>query len=385
MKAWDTFRYNRAMRIVSVHAQPWTLPLVAPFVIAARRAQDAQNVRIRVETEAGGSGDGASCPVGYVTGESVESVCDALQAVGPRLEGQPTGRLQPLLALADTLLHDASAARAGLEMALYDLWARGWRLPLWQHFGGARTRVTTDLTIPLVPMDEAAALAEEAWADGFRSLKIKVGDPAGHAADLARIAAIVRAVPGVRLRVDANQGFSPDDAVTFARVLAATGATVDLLEQPVAAQDVAGLKYVRQRAGMPVFADEAACTVPEVLRLLREDAVDGVNVKLMKSGIGGALEIIALCRAAGKTLMLGCMLETGLGIAAAAQIAAGTGAFDYLDLDSHRLLRPVPGLSGGFKVEGEEIVVGEGEAAGWGVTLPEPPPAPADGQAAENP
>ena len=362
---------DEAMRIVSVRARPWTLPLVAPFVIAARSAHDARNVRIRVETGSGG-GDGASCPVGYVTGESVESVGDALAAVGARFEGMTVDRLQPLLALADDLLRDAPAARAGLEMALYDAWARHWGLPLWQHFGGARARVTTDLTIPIVPSEEAAALAGAAWADGFRSLKIKVGDPEGPAADLARIEAIVRAVPSVRLRVDANQAFAPDEAVTFARALLATGAAIDLLEQPVAASDVAGLKYVRERAGMPVFADEAARTVPEVLRLLREDAVDGVNVKLMKSGIGGALAIIALCRASGKKLMLGCMLETGLGIAAAALIAAGTGAFDYLDLDSHRLLRPIPGLSGGYKVEGEELIVGESAEAGWGVTLPEP-------------
>ena len=363
-------RYNGVMRIVSVRARPWTLPLVAPFVIAARRAHDARNVRVHVETEAGGGGVGASCPVGYVTGESVESVEDALMSVGPRFEGQATDRLQPLLTLAADLLHDAPAARAGLEMALYDAWARHWHQPLWQHFGGAFSRVTTDLTIPLVSLEEAATLAQTAWAEGFRSLKIKVGDPEGYAADLARIEVIVRTVPGVRLRIDANQAFAPDEAVTFARALLATGATIDLLEQPVAADDVAGLKYVRERAGMPVFADEAARTVREVQRLLREDAVDGVNVKLMKSGIGGALEIIALCRASGKKLMLGCMLETGLGIAAAAQIAAGTGAFDYLDLDSHRLLRPVPGLSGGFAVDGEDLVVGADGEAGWGVTVP---------------
>ena len=365
-------RYNKTMRIVSVQVSAWTLPLTAPFVIATRTAHEARNVRIRIETEDGGGGDGASAPVGYVTGESVESVLEALQAVGPNFTGQPLERLQPLLTLADKLLGDAPAARAGLEMALYDAWARHRRLPLWQHFGGAQTRVTTDLTIPLVLPEEAARLAQAARADGFRSLKIKVGAEGGPAEDLARIEAIVRAVPGVRLRIDANQAFAPDEAVRFARSLAATEAVIDLLEQPVAADDIAGLRYVRERAGLPVFADEAARSVPEVLRLLREDAVDGVNVKLMKSGLAGALQIMALCRIFGKKLMLGCMLETGLGIAAAAQIAAGTGAFDYLDLDSHRLLRPVPCLSGGFGVEGEELVVGGDETPGWGVTARTP-------------
>ena len=357
------------MRIVSVTAQPWTLPLVAPFVIATRIATEARNVRIRIETDGEGRGEGAAAPVGYVTGESVESVMDAIRAIGPKFEGMDTERLGPLLALANILLAEAPAARAGLEMALYDLWARHWHLPLWQHFGGAAGRLTTDMTIPLVSPEEAAFLAADAWQEGFRALKIKVGDAQGPAADLARIEAITQAVPGVRLRIDANQAFAPDEAVAFADALTDTGAVIELLEQPVPKEDVAGLKYVRECVSLPVFADESARSVAEVVHLLREDAVDGVNVKLMKSGITGALQIIALCRAAGKKLMLGCMLETSLGIAAAAQIAGGTGAFDFLDLDSHRLLRPVPGLSGGFRCAGEEIRVGEAADAGWGVTL----------------
>ena len=359
------------MRIVSVHAHPWTLPLVSPFVIAARSATEARNVRIRVETEdKSKGGDGASAPVGYVTGESVETVLDALQSVAQHFEGQPTDRLGPLLELAARFLPDSPAARAGLEMALYDAWAKRWDLPLWQHFGARQARLTTDLTIPLVPSEEAAQLALGAWAEGFRALKIKVGDAEGPGADLERIAAVVRAVPAVRLRIDANQAFAPDAAVAFAQNLAATGATVELLEQPVLKEDVAGLKYVRERVSVPVFADESARSIPEVLRLLREDAVDGVNVKLMKSGLVGAFEIVALCRAHGKKLMLGCMLETGLGIAAAAQMAGGLGAFDYLDLDSHRLLRPIPGLSGGFECVGEDLAVGGQAQAGWGVEMP---------------
>ena len=356
------------MRIVSVSACPWTLPLVSPFVIAARTATEARNVRIRVETEGGGGGNGASAPVGYVTGESVESVLDALNTAGPELVGMPTERLGPLLTRANALLADAPAARAGLEMALYDVWARERNLPLWQHFGGMRDRVTTDVTIPLVSPEAAADLARQAWADGFRALKIKVGTPDGPDADLARIAAVTAAVPGVRLRIDANQAFTPDAAVAFARSLEKRGAAIDLLEQPVAKEDGAGLKYVRERIPFPLFADESARSVAEALALLQADAVDGINIKLMKSGISGALQIIALTQAFGKKLMLGCMLETGLGIAAAASLAAGTGAFDFLDLDSHRLLKPVPGLSGGMTVSGDELVLEN--QAGWGTILP---------------
>jgi L-alanine-DL-glutamate epimerase-like enolase superfamily enzyme len=359
------------MRIVSVSAEAWTLPLVAPFVIAARSATEARNVRLRIETEDGPIGNGASAPVGYVTGESVESVLEALNAVGPEFVGAPIDRLGPLLARANRLLPDAPAARAGLEMALYDVWAKERNLPLWQHFGGMQDRVTTDVTIPIVSPGEAENLASAAWADGFRALKIKVGDPEGPDADLARIEAVIRIVPLVRLRIDANQAFTPDAAVQFAASLSKLGAAVDLLEQPVAKEDVAGLKYVRERITVPLFADESARSIAEALHLLQADAVDGINIKLMKSGITGALQIIALTQAFGKKLMLGCMLETGLGIAAAAQIAAGTGAFDFLDLDSHRLLKPISGLSGGANVCGDELVLEN--AVGWGTILPELP------------
>ena len=357
------------MRIVAVEAEPWTLALRSPFVIAQRTAHEAHNVRVTVRAEdAGLLGLGESAPVGYVTGESAESVLAAVEAAGPQLVGQDVERLGPLLALAGHLLADAPAARAGLEMALYDAWARHWHLPLWQFFGGAEAVLTTDLTIPIVAPAEAGALAEEAAGTGFRHLKIKVGGPEGHEADLDRVAAIARAAPGARLRVDANQGFTADGAVQFARALEATGAQIELLEQPVAKDDRRGLKYVREHIAVPVFADEAARDVPSVVRLLQEDAVDGVNVKLMKSGLSGALQIIGLCRAAGKKLMLGCMLESGLGIAAAAQLAGGTGAFDFLDLDSHHLLAPLAGLSGGFTASGDTLRV-DGNRPGWGVTF----------------
>ena len=361
------------MHIVSLEAVSWPLPLRAPFAIARRTALEAQNVLIRVQIEANGvmhTGWGESAPVGYITGESVQTVLTAIAAVEQEFTGQSIQGLQPLWGKTAQLLPDDRAARAGLEMALIDAWGKYWNMPLWQFFGGATTHVVSDLTIPLVTPDEAAVIAATAAEEGFCHLKIKVGASAGADADLARIASVMRAAPDARLRIDANQAFAPDEAVKFAEALVALNAPVEMIEQPVPKDDIAGLKYVRSHVDFPIFADEAARDVSDVVALLREDAVDGINIKMMKSGLAGAIQIIHLCRAAGKSLMLGCMLESGLGIAAAAQMAAGTGAFDYLDLDSHRLIAPLGGVSGGFESNGNCLSVNHAEA-GWGVEISE--------------
>lgn len=356
------------MKIKSLRAEAWTLQLRTPFVVATRTALDAQNVRITIETdEPKVTGYGESAPVGYVTGESVDSVLEAVASVSEEFVGQPIDRLRPLMQRADRALFESRSARAGVEMALCDAWGKHWSLPMWQFFGGFQETVISDLTIPIVPEDEAATLARKTAADGFNHIKIKVGDQRGHDADLARIESIVKAAPGVSIRIDANQAFAPDQAVSFTEIAMKMGAHIELLEQPVRKDDIAGLKYVKERVEVPVFADEAARDVGEVIRLIREDAVDGINIKLMKSGISGALQIIALCQAAGKKLMLGCMLESRLGIAAAAHLAGGTGAFDFLDLDSQHLLAPMPELAGGFHYQGGAITV-EADNPGWGVT-----------------
>ena len=361
------------MRIISVQAFAWTLPLRAPFVIASRIATEACNVLIILQTDNPKvTGYGESAPVAYVTGETVETVLAAIETTAPQFAGTTIDRLEPLWTLAQECLPQSPAARAGLEMALADAWGKHQNISLWQHFGGRQSVLTTDVTIPLVAPDEAGRLASEACREGFQYLKIKVGDAAGPDADAARIDAIVRAAPTARLWIDANQAFSPAEAIAFVERIQRAGAKIDLLEQPVAKDDWQGLKYVKEHIRVPVFADEAARDAKSVVHLITQNAVDGVNVKLMKSGLAGALEIIALCRASGKKLMLGCMLESRLGIAAAAQIAGGTGAFDFLDLDSHRLLAPVPGLEGGFDIEGGTLRLDKATNGpfGWGVCLP---------------
>ena len=357
------------MPILSVTARAWTLPLRAPFAIARRTAYEAHNVLVTVRTDSS-VGQGESAPVAYVTGESVHTVLAAVESVAPLLVGQSVDRLGQTCDIVNHTLPDSPAARAGLETALFDLWGQEHHLSGWQFFGGRQTTLVTDVTIPLVSPDEAAQLARAAWDDGFRALKLKIGHAGGPAEDLARAEAVVRACPDVRLRVDANQAFDVGGAVAFTRELLRMGAFVELLEQPVPKGDWQALKAVREQVSVPVFADEAACTPADVLHLLKNDAVDGVNVKVQKSGLAGAWQIVTLCRAARKQLMIGCMLESGLGIAVAAHLAGGCGAFAHVDLDSHRLLSPVHGLAGGFTVNGDTLEVGDSlpPGGGWGVT-----------------
>jgi L-alanine-DL-glutamate epimerase-like enolase superfamily enzyme len=356
--------------ITNTSVDPLVLPLAAPFAVATRTAYEARNVLFRIVDDDGHVGLGSCTPVEYVTGESLESVTEALRAAGTQLVGKPTAEIEPLLADASELLTNMPAARAAMEMALYDLWGRNGKICLWKYFGAARAELHSDLTIPIVPPRQAAETAAEASSAGFDRFKIKVGDPAGIEADHERICAVSRATPHARLRVDANQAFEPDSAVEFVLRALGHGCDIELVEQPVAKSDFAGLAYVRSKlvGKTLVFADESAQTPEAVMELIRLGAVDGVNVKIMKSGVEGARRIAIMCRARGVMLMVGCMLESRLSLSAACALASGTGGFDFVDLDAHRLLAPTEVFAGGFRDFGPRLIP-EMESDGWGVEL----------------
>ena len=172
---------------------------------------------------------------------------------------------------------------------------------------------------------------------GYRSLKIKVGGP-NRQEDLARVRSVSQAAPGAGIRLDANQGFTAPEALEFLRACAAAGVPVEIIEQPVPRDDWEALAEVTRRSPVPVIADEAVIDARAALHLASTQAAHGINIKVAKAGLLGALQIIAIARAGGLKLMLGCMLESLLGIGAAVHLACGTGAFDYLDLDSHALI-----------------------------------------------
>lgn len=323
--------------IESITAEVSELPLRHNFATARDRLARmvTRPVVIALRLDDGREFFGESTPVEYVTGETQESVLSAIAHARPRLEAMDVSRLKPGLDRLRSILPDSPSARAGVEIALYNAHAGITGISLWSQFGGGVTSVETDITLSI--SDDAVERAIEAANRGFRVFKMKVGGD--QEADIRRVLAVNQAVPGARFRLDGNQGFNAEGTLKFIDNVLEAGVKLELVEQPVPKEDLESLDRVAVDSPVPVFADEAVKSAADALRLVRETRVQGINVKLMKSGISGALDIIAIARAAGVSLMIGCMLESRRGISFSLALACGTGAFDYVDLDSHLLIR----------------------------------------------
>ncbi len=337
--------------IVEVKAYPVDMPLKDAFETSKGRKTTSPAVAVEIGLSDGQTGYGAATPVLYVTGEDVDSVLASVDRCRGSIMGKDISGYRPLFSAIYEALPDKCSARAALEMAVLDGFCKQYGIPMYRFFGGTLSQVETDVTVPICEPEKARELSREAAAKGFNHLKVKVGGKDQEEEDFARVIAMHEGAPKCTIRLDANQGFTPSFAVEYTTRLLDAGVNVDMLEQPVDRDDTEGLAYVTANTSVAVFADEACRNAADAIRLVQMDAVDGINIKLMKAGISGALDIIAVCRAAGKELMLGCMLETGIGMATSVHFAAGTGVFSRLDLDGHLLAVDMP-FPGGFTYEG---------------------------------
>ncbi len=322
--------------IAHVSASIREVPLRHPFVTARDAAPRTvtRPVRIEVTLEDGRVGIGEAVPVQYVTGETQDTVLAAVGEARAVLVGQDALRLGALTQQLAEALPTSHSARAGIEMALHDLGAKLAGCSLWHRFGGVAASVRTDITLSIgADVEERVA---EAVAQGFDVIKVKVGPDIDD--DIRQLARIATAAPGIRVRIDANQAFAPREALDLIARTQALDIRLEVVEQPVPARDLDALAEVSASSAVPVFADEAVRTPAEAYQVLTRTGVHGINVKLMKSGVSGALDIIALTRAAGRRLMIGCMLETRLGVGFSVAFACGTGAFQHVDLDGHLLV-----------------------------------------------
>ena len=352
-------------RIERVTATRVTTPLHTPFVTALRRTTTTDTVVVRVTDSDGVTGWGEAPQVWQVTGESLAGaeacVTGPLAAV---VAGRDPDDLHALLRDVGAAVAANHGAKAAVDVALHDLVARRRGVSLPVLLGGTALRVPTDVTVAAGDADALAETARARAADGFGVLKMKVGTDA--ATDVARVRAVREAVgPGVWIRLDANQGWTARDAVRVICGLEDAGLDVELVEQPVAAADLDGLAWVTARVRTPVLADESVYGVRDLVEVVRRRAADLVNVKLAKcGGLRVAATLLELARAQGMGSIVGSMMESHIGVGAAASLVAAHGTSAVSDLDAAWWAASSP-VVGGLRYDGPVVVLPD--AAGLGI------------------
>lgn len=340
----------------------------APYRSAQRTTTLAQNVLVVLKLSDGTIGYGESSPATYVTNETQTSVLRAVNLAAPRLIGKDPADATEII--SEHLVATPGALSA-VETALYDAMARIAKMPLYQLMGGepgSTTERVTDLSLPLLPPQEAAERAAEAARNGFTTLKLKVGG--GDEKDVARVRAVATAAPYAKLRLDGNQAFSPQAAVRLVEDLIDLTARIELFEQPTRAGEDDDLAYVHRRIPFPVFADESCHSPEDARRLMGEDICGGVVLKLAKSGLTGAYEIAQTVAAGGGKCLFGCMMETRVGIAAALHLtlALGPEIVPMLDLDGHLLVNDEANVQGGPHQTRDTLAI-DPTSSGLGLTV----------------
>jgi L-alanine-DL-glutamate epimerase-like enolase superfamily enzyme len=323
------------MSISHVRTHRVSAPLHTPFVTALRRATTVETLIVEVADSDGRSGFGEAPQVWQVTGASVAgSEACVRDLLGPLLTGRDPDDLNARCVEIRRAVAGNEAAKGAVDTALHDLAARRLGVPLARLLGGTARRVPTDVTLSAGAAGELAAAARDRVAEGFTVLKLKVGTDAE--TDLSRVRRVREAVgPDVRIRLDANQGWTPREAVRVIRGIEDAGLDVELVEQPVAGPDLDGLAWVSDRVGVPILADEAVFGVRDLVEVIRRRAADMVNVKLAKcGGLGPARTLLELAAAHGMGTVVGSMMETQVGIGAAASLVAAVGTTATSDLDA---------------------------------------------------
>jgi len=357
--------------IKEISAGVVSIPLKKPFKTALRVADAVSSVLVRIETSDGAIGLGEAPPTAVITGDTIESITAAvLNHIAPAIKGRRIDDFEDLLESVQRAAVNNTSAKAAVDMALHDLRAKTLNLPLYRLLGGSAAGLESDVTISL---NETRRMVEDSVAavrDGFRILKVKVGG-AG-LPDAESVKEIRRAVgAGIELRVDANQGWTPKESVRIIGAMEDGGCAVSLVEQPVKARDIDGLRYVTQRTLTPILADEAVFSARDAIEIVRTGAADMINIKLMKTGgIREALKICDIAAVYGVPCMMGCMLESRLAVSAAAHLAASRSVITMADLDGPMLCASDP-YTGGPKFDGARITLTD--EPGIGVALPDKP------------
>lgn len=353
------------MKITGFELGKLKIPLKMPFKTALRSVSFMEDVVVVLETDTGHRGYGSAPATAVITGETHGSIIEAIRSIIlPAIQHEDIQNLNHVVGLIQGSMFKNYSAKAAVEIAVYDLFAQSLGAPLYKILGGGEPVLSTDLTISVDYIDKMVQDAIDAADRGFEALKIKVGKDLR--VDIERVKAIYAAVSDRALiRLDANQGWTPKQTVTALRELESSGVEIEFIEQPVRGDDVQGMKYVTERVSTAVMADESSFGPREVIDLIQMRGADIINIKLMKTGgISNAIKIADIAAIYDVKCMMGCMLETGIGVSAAAHVAvAKSSSITRIDLDAPSLATINP-IVGGVSFDGAEIRIPESPGLG---------------------
>lgn len=353
------------MKITSVRLGRISVPLRTPFKTALRSVSSVEDVIVEIHTDCGAVGYGEAPPTGAITGDTTGAIIGAIQDhIAKTIIGRDVDELEPLLQSVQKCIVGNSSAKAAVDMALWDLYGQLYNIPVYKLLGGGRKQIVTDITISVNDPDTMVSDSLKAVARGYDCLKMKVG--VNPELDVARLSAVRNAVgKDIVIRIDANQAWTPKQAVKILNKMQELGLDIELVEQPVSAHDFAGLKYVTDRSYVPVLADEAVFSPENAMTILQMGAADLINIKLMKcGGLYPALQIASAAEVYGVPCMIGCMLEAKISVNAAVHLACARGIITKIDLDGPVLCSEDPVLGGAVFAE-KDIAVSD--APGLGV------------------
>ena len=359
------------MKIKDISLGRIEIPLKTPFKTALRTVDWIQDLVVQVTAEDGSVGYGEAPPTAVITGETIPSMETAIREyLAPAVVGLDLEDRETLFSRLDRAMAKNTSAKAALDIAIHDVYARVKGVPLFRLLAGDRpgeatNRLETDITISVNDPDTMARDAVSAAEQGFTILKVKVGK--GGAEDVERVRRIREATgPKMILRIDANQGWQPEEAIRTIGMMEDAGLNIELVEQPVSCHDFRGMQEVTARVQTPVLADESVFTYEDAVRIVEEHGADWINIKLMKTGgIWPALKICDLAEKAGIQCMMGCMLESAISVSGGAHLAAARRVVTLCDLDGPSLCAENP-YTGGPIYRGPEILLPE--TPGIGIT-----------------
>lgn len=352
------------MKITSVRLGKISVPLRTPFKTALRTVSSVEDVIVEIHTDCGRIGYGEAPPTGPITGDTTLAIIGAIQDhIAKAITGKDVDYFEDVLQAVQRSIVGNTSAKAAVDMALWDLYGQLYNIPVYKLMGGARKQITTDITISVNEPDIMVRDSLIALDRGYDCLKMKVG--VNPELDVARLKAVRQAVGNdITIRIDANQAWTPKQAVKILNAMQEQGLQIELVEQPVAAHDLEGMKYVTDRSYVPVLADESLYSPTDAATILRMGAADLLNIKLMKcGGLYNALKICTMAEVYGVECMIGCMLEAKISVNAAVHLACAKKVITKVDLDGPVLCSEDP-ILGGAVFNEKDITVSDAPGLG---------------------